>query len=120
MILAGAGGWSYKGLSEIRRDERPGNIYVRESIKDQVFILLEDISTAVSVEENTSEVLVSASSISGEHAGRILPMSFPRRDSRLRLGRVVRCRMEKIESKLLYSNVKLLIVPDIGESVDNS
>jgi hypothetical protein len=28
--------------------------------------------------------------------------------------------MEKIQSKLLYSNVKLLIVPDIGDSVDNS
>ncbi len=28
--------------------------------------------------------------------------------------------MEKIESKLLYSNVKLLMVFDIGDLVDNS
>ena len=120
VILAGAGGWSYRGLSEIRSDESPGNILGRESIKDQVFILLADISTAVRAGEKTSEGPASSSAISGGDPGRIPLMSFPRRDSRVRLGRMVRCRMEKMESKLLYSNVKLSMEFDIGDWVDNS
>lgn len=89
-------------------------------MKDQEFILLADISTVVRVAENTSEDPASCSGISGEDGGWILLMSFPLRDSRLILGMVVRCRMEKIEPKLLYSKVKLLMVFDIGDLVDDS